>query len=75
MKKLTARQILVDSTMRTYAHQNTIVIDSRRRVVQCEYDETERAVTQLSAAVASAKARLKTLEAQLAGIDAMVAKR
>jgi len=75
MKKLTARQIVIDSTMRTFAHQNTVVIDSRRRVVQCDKDETEVAIMKLSSALMTARARLKTLEATLEGMDAVVAKR
>lgn len=63
------------SVAQDWAHQNSIVINSRRRVLQFEAEEMDKSIVALTAALANAKERRAKLEAMLNGLAAVLAKR
>lgn len=66
---------LTESAAQDYAHQNTATINSRRRVLECEADEVERAITALTAAISHQRRRKNVIAATIKGLASVVAKR
>lgn len=58
-----------------FAHQHTVTINSRRRVLQFEATEVDRAIVAMSAALANQRARRARIEAVLVGLTSVVEKR
>lgn len=75
MKKPLTKQALADSVAQDWAHQHTVTINSRRRVLEFEANEVDRAIVALGAALSDQKRRKTTIEATLRGLTAVVAKR
>jgi hypothetical protein len=72
MKKL---DTIADSAAQMYAHQHTVTINSRRRVLEFEANEVERAVVALSSALSNQKRRRNQIAATLRGLASVVEKR
>lgn len=72
MKKLDA---LAASIAQDYTHQHTATIQSRRRVLECIGEETDRTIVALSAQIAHQRRRRKMVDAKLAGLASITAKR
>lgn len=66
---------IAEAISRDYAHQNSLVVQSRVRVLRCELDEIDLSVNNLTAALANARDRRAKVEAQIRGLTAVVAKR
>ncbi len=75
MKKPTKFETLAASVAQGYAHQHTVTINSRRRVLEFEASEVDRAIVALSAALANQKWRRATIDAMLSGLATVVGKR
>jgi predicted nucleic acid-binding Zn-ribbon protein len=73
MAKMTNRNMT--SAMDEYRHANTTVINSRRRVLEFEAEEVEKSIFALSASLGTMRERRAKISAQLAGLEAVVAKR
>jgi hypothetical protein len=80
MKKTrTARPSKLDnlaaSVAQDWAHQNSAVVNSRRRVLQFEASEVDASIVALVAALTNARERRAKIEATLTGLAAVIAKR
>lgn len=58
-----------------YAHQNSAVIASRMRVLQCEAEETDQGIYRMMSALATLKQRRAVIEATLRGMASVIEKR
>jgi chromosome segregation ATPase len=74
-KKQTRTEAIAASTAHDYAHQHTTTINSRRRVLEFEGGEVERAIVALTAALADNRRRLAHIDAELRGLATVVGKR
>ena len=74
-KRLSKLDHLTASIARDFAHHHTVTINSRVRVLQFEAVEVDRAIVALSSALANQKERRARIEATLAGLNVVVAKR
>lgn len=79
MKKKIVRPTLIEqiegSAMQNYAHQHTATIASRRRVLEFQAGEVERAIIALNASLSNRKRALNQLTAQIRGLTAVIGKR
>lgn len=75
IKKPTRLDHLASSVARDWAHQNSVVVHSRMRVLQFEGEEVDKSIVALAAALATAKERRKKIDAMLRGLAAVVEKR
>ena len=75
MKKQNKFDAITELTAHSYAHQHTVTVNSRRRVLEFEGHETDRAIVALSAALANQKRRRKVIDATLKGLAQVVGKR
>lgn len=75
IRRPTKLEELAKAVEQDYAHQNTIVINGRRRVLQCEAEEADKSIVAMTAAMANLKERRAKLQAMIAGLGAIVAKR
>ena len=75
VRKPTRLEALTTSVSQDFAHQHTVTINSRRRVLQFEATEVDRAIVALSADLANQRDRRSRIEATLQGLAAVVAKR
>jgi hypothetical protein len=66
---------LSESVAQDWAHANTAVINSRRRVLQFEAEEVDKSIVALAAATAAARERRARIDATLAGLATVVGKR
>lgn len=74
-KKKTKFDALEESTAAMFAHQHTVTVNSRRRVLQFEGSEVDRAIVALSASLATRRRRRREIDAELRGLASVVAKR
>lgn len=74
MKKASKRE-LSESVAQDYAHQHTLTINSRRRVLEFEQNEVDRAIVMLQASLSNQRRRKSTIEATLRGLATVVGKR
>lgn len=74
MKK-NALDRIAASVAQDYAHQNTAVIASRRRVLQFEIEEAEKSIVALQASLANVKERRAKLAAMIVGLSDVIGKR
>ena len=58
-----------------WAHQNTVVIASRQRVLQFEAEEVDKAIAALQGALVNMRDRRTVIDATLRGLAAVVARR
>lgn len=63
------------SIAQDFAHANTAVIGSRRRVLQFEAEEADKSIVSLQASLASMKERRAKIAAMIAGLSAVIEKR
>lgn len=75
VKKLSKLDALAASVAQDYKDQNTIVIRSRIRVLECEEVEADRALTALQGAVTNMREKRARIEAMLRGLEGVVSKR
>lgn len=68
-------EALTTSTENTFAHQHTVTVNSRRRVLEFEGSEIDRAVVALTASLANRRRQRREIDAQLRGLASVVAKR
>ena len=73
--RLSVLEQLTASVAQDYAHQHTVTINSRRRVLEFEGSETDRAIVALSASLANQKRRRREIVAALTGLAVVVGKR
>jgi hypothetical protein len=66
---------LAESVAQNYAHQHTVTINSRRRVLEFEGEETDRAIIALSSSLAHKRNQRKRIDAALRGLASVVEKR
>ena len=66
---------LAASIAQDWAHQNSVVIHSRVRVLRFEAEEVDKSIVALAAALANAKERRAKLEAMLNGLASVIEKR
>lgn len=66
---------LATSVAQDWAHANSYTINSRRRVLQFEADETDKSIVALGAALANMKDRRAKIEATLRGLAVVIEKR
>lgn len=66
---------LTASVAQDYAHQHTVTINSRRRVLEFEVAEVERSIVALTATLADQRERRARIEAMLRGLATVVEKR
>ena len=74
-KKLGRHEQLSIDIMRDNAHNSSVVITSRQRVLQCEAEEIERGVIGLKAALTRIRERRAVVHAHLRGLAAVMEKR
>ncbi|MES2360066.1 MAG: hypothetical protein V4529_17125 [Gemmatimonadota bacterium] len=74
-KKNQPKQALADSVAQDWAHQHTVTINSKRRVLEFEASEVEGAIAALSTDLANQRRKKATLEAMIRGLTSVVAKR
>ena len=76
MKKRPSKfDALTTSVAQSYAHQHTVTINSRRRVLEFEGTETDRAIVALSSSLADKRRRRQEIDAALRGLALVVGKR
>ena len=76
LSRQTVEQIEVaERTRLEMTHQNSAVIASRMRVVQCEADELEKSEMMLRASLDRIKARRRNVGAILVGLQAVLSTR
>lgn len=66
---------IAESAAQMYAHQHTVTVNSRRRVLEFEANEVERAIVALSASLSNQKRRRNQIVAMLRGLASVVEKR
>lgn len=74
-KRPTKLEHLAMTTELDWRHQNSVVVQSRIRVLQFEADEMDKSIVALAAALASAKERRAKVDAMIAGLTSVVARR
>lgn len=74
-KRPTKFDALATSIAQSYAHEHTITINSRRRVLEFEGSEVDRAVVALASALANKRNRRREIDATLRGLALVVEKR
>lgn len=74
-RRVTKFDALAASAAQSFAHQHTVTVNSRRRVLEFEGSETDRAIIALSSALANKRNRRKEIDAMLRGLEAVVNKR
>ncbi len=73
--KSTKFDAIAESYAQDFAHQHTVTINSRRRVLEFEGNETDRAIVALTSALENQRHRRKMIDAQLRGLAIVVGKR
>ena len=75
VKKKSSLDVLAESVAQNYAHQHSVTINSRRRVLEFEMNETERAIVALSSALSNQRRRRNVVSASLKGLASVIEKR
>jgi len=75
MKRPTKYDVLANSIAQVYAHANTSVIASKRRVLEFEAEEVDKSIVALTATLTDAKERRNKLWAQITGLSAVINRR
>ena len=66
---------LAERTRLEHVHQNSVVIASQMRVLQCEAEELMKSEEMLAATLSATRTRRKSVDAKLAGLKAVLAAR
>ena len=74
-RKPTYLERLAESAAQDFAHANSAVIASRRRVLQFEAEEADKSIVALQATLATMKERRAKLTAIIAGLSLVIGKR
>lgn len=74
-EKRTPLDAIANSAAQSFAHQHTVTINSKRRVLEFEANEVDRAIIALTAALANQRRRKNIIAATLRGLESIVGKR
>lgn len=74
-RRATRFDALAKSMAQSYAHQHTVTVNSKRRILEFEGAETDRAIVALTSALANRRTRRREIDAALLGLTSVVAKR
>lgn len=74
-RRPTKLEQLSDAIAQDFAHANSVVVGSKRRILQFEAQETDRSIIALQSALVDMKERRAKLEAMIAGLSSVIAKR
>ena len=75
VKRLSPLEALTTSTAQSFAHQNSVAIHSRRRVLEFEESEVDRAIAMLSAELSNQRRRKGVIGATLRGLTSVIERR
>lgn len=75
VKRPSTTDQLTASIAQDFAHQNSYTINSRKRVLEFEAEEIEKAIVAMTGSLASIRARQAKVRAMLRGLEAIIAKR
>ena len=73
--KPTKLEALTESVAQDYAHQNSQIIHSRKRVLEFEAEEADKSIIATAGALAAVRERRAKIQALLVGLENVIRKR